>query len=352
MKIRVKKNRWYLAIINLILLMALAVCVILFQKISRTLDSVQAADRWRGESDMRFAQIGCFMPVDNPKTEEEILSFRRTLDQKLIDASLTSASGTALYCDAYSGQGKLTVTGDHGSSEVTAIGVGGNFFLFHPLQLRSGSYITGQDLMQDRVILDETLAWQLFGGSDVAGMTVMIQNQPFYVAGVIRRENDFASQKAYGDAPGMFISYSAFQKLTGVNITCYEIVMPDMISGFALSIMRDNFDVGTGDLVENSSRYRMEHLFGVISDYGLRSMRTNGVIYPYWENAVRLTEDYLALLLVLILILGVCPFLTFLVIAIRFLIRVYRKTIRRIPERADALREKKREKIYAKNAKR
>ena len=349
MKIRVNKKRWYLTILNVILVALALICVLIFSNISGTLNTIQTAERWKGSSDMRFAQIGCFLPVDAPKTEEDIFIFRRTLDQKLIDASLEAPEGGSLYTDAYSGTSKLTVTGDHGQAEVEAIGIGGSFFLFHPLQLRSGSYIFETDFMQDRVILDEGLAWQLFGGADVAGMTVIIQQQTFQVAGVIQRESDFASQKALHELPMMFMSYSAFEALTEEGITSYEIVMPDMISGFAQSIVSENFDLGSGDLVENSSRYSLQNLFHVIGDFGHRSMRNNGVIYPYWENAVRLTEDYLALLVILIILLGLLPAVCILVWSVRSVIRCYRTAARKIPERAEAMRERRREEKYAKS---
>ena len=350
MKIHVNKRRWYLAILNLILVLFVGICALIFRQVAGTLDSIRAADRWRGDSELRFAQIACFLPVDGPKSEGDILTFRQTLEQKLVDASLEAEEGKRLYADAYSGTAQMTVTGDHGSAEVKAIGVGGNFFLFHPLQLRSGSYISGDDLMQDRVVLDEVLAWQLFGGYDVAGMTVTINQKPYYVAGVVRRENDFASEEAYLDGAGMFLSYSAFHDITGAeaDITCYEIVLPDMISGFGLGLVRENFSVGNGDIVENSRRYSLENLWQVIRDYGHRSMRNNGVIYPYWENAVRLTEDYLALLVVLMVLLGLCPAVTALVWLIREIIRGYRYGKRKIPEKFDAFREKKKEEKYAK----
>ena len=348
MKIHVNKTRWYLTIVNSILLLLILICLIMFHVISGKLDSIESADRWRGDSDLRFAQIGCFLPVDRPKTEEDILLFRRTLDQKLLDASLDASDGTTLYSDAYSGQARLTVSGNQGKAEVNAIGVGGNFFLFHPLQLRNGSYISGSDLMQDRVILDEALAWQLFGSPDVSGMTVYVGETPLYVAGVIRRESDYASREAYGVDPGMFLSYSAFQALTDTEITCYEIVMPDMISGFAKSIMNDNFDVGAGDIVESSNRYSIKNLFQVVCDFGRRSMRNNGVIYPYWENAVRMTEDHLALLLILILLFAISPAVTILVRIIKYAVRGYRKAKKVIPEKAFSARERKREEHYAK----
>jgi len=346
MKIHVNKKKWHFALLNGILILLFLTCAVVFARIAGTLDSIDAADRWRGESDMRFAQIGCFLPVDQQKSEDAILQFRQTLDQKMIDASLEAPEGGSLYADAYSGSGRLTVKGDHGSADVKAIGVGGSFFLFHPLQLRSGSYISETDLMQDRVVLDEALAWQLFGGPDVAGMTVTIQDKPYYVAGVIRRENDFASKEAYIDGAGMFLSYSAFHALTEQEITCYEIVLPDMITGFGKSLVDENFDVSGGDLVENSSRYDLGSLLRVIGDFGHRSMRNNGVIYPYWENAVRLTEDYLALLLVLMILFGICPAVCGIVLIIKALVSGWKTVKKQIPTRLLAMRERRREQKY------
>ena len=75
-----------------------------------------------------------------------------------------------VYTDAYCAFGKTSVTGDHGSSDASVVAVGGNYFLFHPLDLVSGTYFSESDVMHDRVVLDETLAWKLFGGSNLTGM--------------------------------------------------------------------------------------------------------------------------------------------------------------------------------------
>ena len=72
-------------------------------------------------------------------------------------------------------------------------------------------------------------------------------------------------------------------------------------------------------------------------------MRTNGVIYPYWENAGRLTEDYAALLLLLAVLLALYPLLAALVLVIRDIRRAYRFAKIRIPEKVDAAVEKRRE---------
>ena len=185
--------------------------------------------------------------------------------------------------------------------------MGGDFFLFHPLTLRSGSYLTANDYMNDRVLLDEELAWALFGSYDVAGMSIQIGERTYPVAGVVHREDDFASKKAYQDGPGMFMSYDALNAISETKLSAYEIVMPDMISGFAESIVKAAFTGGKAAVVQNTGRYGALRLWKVLTAYGERSMNTRGIIYPYWENAARLTEDYAALLLLFAVLLAVCP---------------------------------------------
>ena len=92
----------------------------------------------------------------------------------------------------------------------------------------------------------------------------------------------------------------------------------------------------------------LSNLLQVIKDYGVRSMRHNGVIYPYWENAVRMTEDYLALLLVLIVFFAALPVCTVVICCIKLVVSLCRKTAKAVPERVSAARERKREEHYAK----
>ncbi|MCQ2421185.1 MAG: ABC transporter permease, partial [Clostridia bacterium] len=197
----------------------------------------------------------------------------------------------------------------------------GDFFSFHPLRLRSGAYLTSRDYMADRVVLDEEMAWALFGSVDVAGMEVTIGERSYAVAGVVCREDDFASELAYTGGPGMFMSIEALRLLQEVPIDCYEVVLPDPISGFAKKTVEDKFPVGNGIVVENSSRYSLVNLGKVLLDFGKRSMNTHAVIYPYWENAARLVEDYAALLLLLAVLLAICPVVFAVIVLLRWLKR-------------------------------
>ena len=338
-------RQWFLLALNVILVLACIGSLVGLRVVGGALESLTAAERFRGGSETRFAQLACFLPVGQGKSEEDIRAFRQTLDSKMVEQSLESPENGSLYLDAYCGMGTVSVSGSgSGSASLTAVGVGGDFFYFHPLKLRSGSYINGGDLMDDLVVLDEETAWRLYGSADLAGMPVTINGKAFLVSGVISREDDFATQKAYHSDGGIFMSYSALLRLQeNTDIICYELVMPDPISGYAKSVVSENFQVGDGDIVENSSRYTVGHLWEVIRSFGDRSMRTNGVIYPYWENAARLTEDYAALLLVLAVLSALCPAGFVLVNGIRYVRRGYRFAKQKVPEKIDAAVEKRRE---------
>lgn len=130
-------------------------------KVTGALITQSAADVWRGGSGERFAQVSAFLPVNGRIDLDTIRSFRVTLEDEFVqnsifapepDAQDPSADTSArLYADAYSGSTQLSVSGKSpGSVTVTAIGVGGDYFLFHPLQLLSGGYVSDEDYMADR----------------------------------------------------------------------------------------------------------------------------------------------------------------------------------------------------------
>lgn len=349
-------KQWFLLILNVVLVAATIASLIGLNAVSHTLGALRVSESFRGESDMRFAQIACFIPVGMGKEESDIFSFRQTLDSKLMEQSLEVPENGSLYLDAYSTAADVTVSsGGSSNVQVEAIAVGGDFFYFHPLQLRSGSYISSDDLMDDLVVLDEELAWRLFGGIELSGMTMTINGQPFVVAGVVSREDDFATKKAYSGDAGLFMSYSALKRLDETaTISCYEIIMPDPITNFAMGVVQEHFPPEEDDVVENSSRYSLSHLLSVIGSFGDRSMRTNGVIYPYWENAARLTEDYAALLLVLSVIFALCPLTFAAVLVIKYIVRGYRAVKKAVPEKVEAAieqhREERLEREYEKKA--
>ena len=147
--------------------------------------------------------------------------------------------------------------------------------------------------MQDRVLLDENLAWLLFGGTQVEGMQIRIGTGVFSVAGVIEREKDFATQKAFPDEMTLFMRYDALKELdTNAGISCYEYVMADPVRNFAVNAAREKFPIGRGEILCNTMRFSYGRMMDMVLKFSSRSVLTGGILYPYWENAARILEDW------------------------------------------------------------
>jgi len=336
-----RRKHLVLIVVNALLVAAFVACLALSASLGNSLRSQQAAEVWAGQSGERFAQVSVFFPESYGFDERRIFELRDRLNRALLEVSLESGPGNTLIADAWSADYNFFVVGEHDSLMVPVIGVGGDFFLFHPLNLRSGSYISPNDIMKDRVVLDEELAWRLFGSSQLAGLEVTINDRPFIIAGVVSRESDFASGQAYTGGAGMFMSFEAVQSMTDgdIGVSSYAVVMPNPITGFALSALTETFPDSDVHIVENSARFSIGNAFRAIRSFGERSMRTDAIALPYWENAARIVEDWLALLLLLALVFAVLPFVCaviYCVVLVRFGFRFCkRKVIEQIHRRDD-----------------
>jgi len=326
--------------INALCLAAFIVCLVLSASVKTPLRSQQAADAWAGQSGERFAQLSVFFTDYSGFNEDGIRELLASVESALLSVSLESTSDRTLYTHAWSAYGEVSITNERSSASAPVIGVGGDFFLFHPLYLRNGTYLSPNDVMKDRVVLDEELAWRLYGSVHLAGFEVLINDKPFTIAGVISRENDFASAKAYTGGAGLFMSFEALSEISEdeTGITCYEIVMPDPITGFALSSLTDAVTDPNAHIVENSARFSLSKSFATIGSFGERSMRKDTMAYPYWENAARYAEDLRALLLVLSLLFAICPVVfgvIYIVKFIRYLIKRAKRAYLRVVAEID-----------------
>lgn len=269
------------------------------------------ARRW--SSDGGTAQVSCFFSPNAGVTQDSIESFEHSLDNALKEASIEQESpnpGARLWADAYSADGTITLSTDKGSVQADALGIGGDFFLFHQLTLLSGSYFSGNDLMHDYVILDRETAWQLFGSTDVAGMLVTISGRPHMVIGVVERPSGKLYEAAGLDGPRVFVSYetlSAYGNSGGINH--FEIVMPNPVKQYALNYVREQLGSQEREVevLENSTRYGIGKRLRLLLDFGTRSMNGKAIIYPYWENVARGYEDILALLTLFQMVFAIYP---------------------------------------------
>lgn len=325
-----RSSKKYILLCGFLLALALG-CIITQAVLGGRLVSQKEAERWKGDSPMEFVQLSAYLEATEGMTLENIYEFRQTMLKKIDEAALEQPAAGTLYTDAWSAQGKLKVGSEKTLADVDVIAVGGNFFAFHPIRLLSGSYLNETDVMNDRVLLDEELAWKLFGGFDLAGMTVEINGKPFVIAGVIHREDDTASKKAYTGAAGMFMSYDALNAISETKIDCYEVVLPEPVDNFAQNLMKDNFKLGSGVLVTNTGRFGVLQSLKGLRDFGSRSMHASAVAYPYWENAARYYEDWCTLLTGLSILFLILPVVLVCTVLVRLLLAGRRKAKAVIP---------------------
>lgn len=342
----VKNKKILLKIIIAALVITCAACVVSIYFISKQLTSQYTAERWRGENELEFSQISCFIPESGTAGVNTINTFRGEISKGIKNASLPTDH--KLFEDCWSTSGSALVVSDktNGTASVTAIG--GQFFDFHPMTLLSGSYITEDDLMKDKVVLDEQLAWFLFGGTDLTGMALKVGPLTLQVGGVVRRDADFSTKKADNTDMRLYMAYETYIAMLNANdsaivddiltgndsgkdinmfgseITCYEVVLPNPVRNFAVNLVQDKFPIKSAEIKENTGRFSFIKLVSIIKDFSGRSIQS-GIPYPYWENAARYAENRCSILLLLALVTAIFPFVMLIIYIVKVII--YGKTL-------------------------
>ena len=313
-RIRKKRIIWIL-----ICVLCFAICLVFYfvrSSIAAKQVSQQMAERWSDEKG--FTQISCYFTRAAEMTRQRLIGLEHDIDDQLQEASIVVENGSEsarLWTDAYSAQGTLMVSTDRGSLNLKAMGVGGDFFQFHPMDLEYGNYFSDSDLNHDYVVIDEEIAWQLFGGIDVTGKIVYVSGEPHVISGVIKRPQGKMDVAAGLSESVIYVSMDTLEKYGNPDpINHYEIVMPNPIKGFAMSILQDKIGVVDSEveLVENTNRYSLLSSLKLLEKFGYRSMNGKAIIYPYWENLARGYEDILALLAVFVLLFFAIPALAIL----------------------------------------
>lgn len=267
-----------------------------------------AALRWdpSGES----IQASCFFTEDAGFTVNETAGVKANLMSSLKNISVTAEDGQQLIADAYSTSGgRMTFRGDGmGKTDAEVTVFGGDFFLFRDFDLISGVYISGGDLMQDGAVIDRSTAWALYGSADVAGMNVYINGTKFYISGVIEDPKTKTEKKTAGDVPRAYITYEGYKLVSGdamfgdgdmgydqtwEKVSCYECVVPSPVENFGWNAFKEYFSGSYGETsftVNNTLRFEPKaraKKYKKLSDYAVHD---KPIVYPYWENASRITE--------------------------------------------------------------
>ena len=311
--------KWYLwGILSVLCLLFAGGILLAEQSMQKKLYDQQMAKRWG--KDGNVAQVSAFFAEGEVDDVSYFRGIEATIENALLQASVTSQKENArLWIQAVSRNGKVTLGTTKSKVELEAVGVSGEFFMFHPQTMVTGSLFREDSMMSDGVVIDKETAWQLFGSGDVAGMQVMIGQVPHYITGVIERPRGRLYEAAGLNKSVCYLSIESLQEYgTATGGFTYEVVMPNPIQNFALSAVKNA--IGTENeavvLIENSSRFTFLSILEVIKQFGIRSMSFKDIVYPYWENVARGYEDIYAVLLLLKMILLFIPLAFFMVVMI------------------------------------
>ena len=296
------------------------------QKLAATLTAQTAWQRWETE-DKPYAQASVYLPEDSAISAAELPSIRLSMENTLTAAGVPSTEHPWFYAASRTEQ--VTLQNGIASSTVELTMITGDYFRIHPMVLRTGWYMSEDDVMHDRIVLDRQTAWNLFYSDDVAGQFLEWNGQRYQVAAVVDYEpgkyNEMAAKDVcrawvYADSPGVSGTASdtggdtpdaqdtgtasdsgGTGSTDSVSFTCLEMVLPQPVKNFAVSslqkVLKELVPENTV-YTDNSGRFSLENRWNVLRHLSTRGISNQAVFYPYYENAAKLAENHLALRLI------------------------------------------------------
>ncbi len=250
----------------------------------------QRAARWFAPEKDAYLQFSVFLDEDAGFTPDSVEFVRHSLESDFTAASITPPNKNArVFLDAYSCEGTVYLSADASALNATSLtaavtAVGGDFFYFHRLDFLSGQPVYPDDYTVERIVLDETAAWKLYGSIDIAGMTVQLGEKPYEIAGVVAKDDT----ETYGSVPRVYLLYDAYAAyLTDEPaITCYELLLPEPFDGFAQARLDSalSMDESSCRVVQNEARFRLFALIRGLGSLSKAGIRDNRIVYPHWEN--------------------------------------------------------------------
>ena len=276
------------AAVMVVFLAFAGICELVSRGMTAEIKELDAGSRWTSDGSP-YATIALYTDTETAFDRSTVEGYAYAITNALLTASIDSPEGGSVWTYAYYGEQSTSVTGPKGSSAAEMQFVGGSYFTFHPLSFLYGAPFSYDSTLPDGVVIDEDLAWRVFGAIDVVGMELTWNNRSFTVCGVVQKERDTeAYKKAYGDTGRMYMSYYGYEMAGGNTqaITAFEATIPNAVKSFAINLFKGAVTVNEDTMVlyENSDRYSFVNRFKRIKELPYRGMRTERIIYPCYEN--------------------------------------------------------------------
>lgn len=300
-----------------------------------------AAQTWQGDTKQNYDQLTCIargqaqtsgpaLYIDNTVSLNvtDLEAIRKSIDLSIAsyEKNLNNSADedTPIWLDAYSAMTQGSIGEEDETGVVSGVveteiyGVGGYYSQFHPMELVSGCFLTNEKHSSYNIVLDEALAWKLFSSSDIVGQKVMVGSLTYTVVGVVRPADNEIDEKSYGDYPKAYIYFDELANfltdsstsvdvqmddqtdagLSRVAITCYEVLVPENISGVSLNnlglaISTYNKTEHNFLLIDNTDRFSLLNLYDTVFPLGDGTIWKSEYPLPYWEASAQTAEIYM-----------------------------------------------------------
>lgn len=321
------------------------------------------ASYWGESSDVGFRQLSVFargiessgdypipLYIDNGSSikKADINTIRASL-QTIVDSSkgnpkdkgLTDDGSPRGWTDCYSSYFDTTVRDANISGEIKEsdwknceiVGIGGDYRAFHPFEYMSGGFLPVTCIDMDQIVLNDSIAWTLFGSYDVVGNRVVIADREFIVTGVVREQDTAIDREVGTDAPRAYIYFNAMEAIAKENasntdagssavpsagdtglqggadqsaaltttgecaVLCYEAMLPELVKGVANSDFKSAIGYTENDpkffVVSNTGRFNVLKVWDFMMPLGENSEKLRAYDFPYWERASQITTTHL-----------------------------------------------------------
>ncbi len=128
------------------------------------------------------------------------------------------------------------VSADRRQTRADIYAVGGPFTDFHPVRMLKGSFISPLGDNGNSIVLDEGLAWELFGTTDAVGMEAEFQDRTYTVTGICAGD---ASLLGMLSGNGLNRAYIGLNAQEPIRITGMAAALPVSLPGKSLQSVKD-----------------------------------------------------------------------------------------------------------------
>ncbi len=242
-------------------------------------------------------------------------------------------------------------------SEISVVAVGGDFRVFHPFEYLSGGFLPEVCTDNNQIVINDYLAWSCFSSYDVLGKKINMFGQDFTIIGVVAETKSKADETSGNQVARAYVYFSGIEAIvnsgyfdssssssetssysgaltnsdsasttaatttaattaatnaeslaaptlnsnsagdSSIAITCYEAIIPEKISGVAVSDFSEALNYSAESpkkyIVSGNGRYNVFKIFDFMLPLGETEEKLAGISFPYWEKAAQLTIQYL-----------------------------------------------------------